>query len=57
MARKWRFKLTVKGKWATITIETNHWKLGNIIQDAYDNAVSDLNNEERPPDATGREAI
>jgi len=42
---KWRHKGTVKGNWATITIETNHFKLIGIITDAYDYAVKELNEE------------
>lgn len=41
-----RFKHTIKGKWATIIIETNLKGLPSIIQDAYDNAVSEINKKE-----------
>ena len=38
-----KIKHTIKGKWATIIIETNLKGLPSIIQDAYDNAVSEIN--------------
>ena len=41
-----RLKHTIKGKWAKIVIETNLNGLHLIIQDAYDNAVRELNLKE-----------
>ena len=41
--KKWRHEGTVKGKWATIVIKTNHFNLISIITNAYDNAVRELN--------------
>ena len=43
--KKWRFKSTIEGRWATITIESNHFTLGGIIVAAYDNAVKELNKQ------------
>lgn len=47
---KFRLKYTIKGKWATIIIETNHKDLLLIIQDAYDDAVEPLNLLEKEKD-------
>ena len=45
--KEWRFKHIIKGKWATIVVESNHFRLGGIIQNAYDNAVKELNKIEK----------
>lgn len=41
--KEWRFKHTLNGKWANIVIQSDFFKLGGIITDAYDYAVRELN--------------